>query len=322
MADVVRKVWQAFAVGDAMGMPSEFMLPEDIRAAVGGLPDGLMDPKISYTHGDLPFASVTDDTEQNAYLLETFRREGAVTPGGVVDALKRWIRETAAVEKHYIGPSSLKALQAIDDGLPVEQAGLSGTTCGAIMRTPAAVLWKPEQSEEELEAAIHTACLPTHNTSEALESAGAYGFALACALHGGSMEEIYAAAERGGRKLMARAPWISAAPSSLARIRAGRTLGLEEEDLCRYLYELWGTGLPSADVCGAVFALFAVCGKDAWRAIRLASVLGGDTDTIGALVGALCTAYAGGHSIPEPVVEAVREANRPLFEAKLPEVLE
>ncbi|MBO4873529.1 MAG: ADP-ribosylglycohydrolase family protein [Lachnospiraceae bacterium] len=328
----VRAAWEAFAVGDAMGMPTEFMRPEDIREMLKDLPfdarHAVLTPsEHSYTHGDLPTGTVTDDTEQNLYLLAEIRRRGGVTLEGTLTALNDWIRETDAVAKHYIGPSSLKALKAIGDGKPAAQAGMGGTTCGGIMRTPSAVLWNPLQSEEELEEAIVTSLLPTHNTSEALEAAGAYGFALLAAVQGKSYEEIMAAALRGGEKLIRRAPYLSCAPSSVRRIRRGEALAEEAgvigtPSLLRdTLFQEWGTGLPSADVCGAVFALFSLYRKKTWAAIIEAATLGGDTDTIAALVGALCAAHAGKSDVPESVKEKVAAVNRPLFEAKYPEAL-
>lgn len=314
-------VWQAFAVGDALGMPTEFMTPEDIRKEVGGLPKGLIPAKLSYNHGDLPTGSVTDDTEQNLYLYAEALRRGGMTPEGTVASLKAWINETDAEKKRYIGPSSLKALRSIEEGVAPEEAGMGGTTCGGMMRTLAAWLWNTQQTEEELAESIRVSLVPTHNTSEALEAAGAYGFALRAAWLGADMDGIFEAAVRGGESLMARAPYRACAPSSVARLLEARRLQLDGEELSRKLFYEWGTGLPSADVCGACFALFAFAGKDVWLAIRMAAVLGGDTDTIAALAGALCAAYADGHNIPEAVTAAVMDVNRALWEAKLPEVL-
>lgn len=328
-AEKVRAVWLAFAAGDACGMPTEFMCPEDIRKIFGadmpdGLPAGLLPAEKSITHGILPAGSVTDDTEQNLYLLAEAEQRGGVTLEGVLCALEAWIAETGAVEKHYIGPSSLKALESIRKGTPAAEAGIGGTTCGGIMRTPSAFLWKPEQSEEELEENILTSLLPTHNTSEALEAAGAYGFALRTAFLGGSLDEIFEAAERGGRRLIAHAAWTGCAASSVRRIREARKLAetLGEDELLDYVYGLWGTGLPSADVAGAVFALFAAAKKDVWKTIRLASVIGGDTDTIAALAGALSAAHAGEQNIPQAVLDKVLEQNRALFASKYPEALD
>ena len=40
-------------------------------------------------------------------------------------------------------------------------------------------------------------------------------------------------------------------------------------------------------------------------ALKLCASLGGDTDTVGALVGALCAAYAGSHNIPQNILDTV-----------------
>ena len=329
----VRAALLAFAAGDAMGMPTEFMRPEDIRERMplgpDGLPEGLLPPERSYTHADLPAGSVTDDTEQNLYLLAEAKKRGGVSVEGTVEALKAWIRETDAVAKHYIGPSSVKALKAIDEGVPAGEAGMGGTTCGGIMRTPSAVLWDLQADEETLVENITVSLLPTHNTSEALEAAGAYGFALQAAFLGAGFEEIFRAAGIGAEKLMARAPYVNCAPSSAERIRRAKALAkncrvtdrASREKLLKEIFDLWGTGLPSADVAGAVFLIFALAKKDVWLAVRLSSILGGDTDTIGALAGCLSAAYAGGHNIPETVIRRVLDVNRTLFEAKYPEAL-
>ena len=109
----------------------------------------------------------------------------------------------------------------------------------------------------------------------------------------------------------------------MRRIREAQKLAreLSEEQLLDHVYSLWGTGLPSADAAGAVFALFAAAGKDVWKAIGLAAVIGGDTDTIAALVGALSAAYAGSQNIPQAVLDKVLEQNRELFALKYPEAL-
>lgn len=314
---IEKRILEAFATGDAVGMPTEFMPKAEIRKRLPEGCTGLIPAELSLTHPDLPVGSVTDDTEQVLYLLHAYRQEGRVTVENTVTALEAWIQETDAVAKKYIGPSSLKALEKIRAGVDPAVAGQGGTTCGGIMRVPAAVLWKDQASEEELIESIHCSLMPTHNTSEALEAAGAYGFALRCALNGGSFDEIFAEAERGGRIMKERPGWVGAAPSSVARLKAAKTLPEDWSVTRDILFDLWGTGLPSADVCGAVFAIFALAKDDVWQAIRMAAELGGDTDTIGALTAALCAAYAKGHNIPEEVLQVVLTQNAALFASKL-----
>ena len=299
----------AFACGDALGMATEFMTREQIEGAFPGGVTRLLEQKDSQNHGDLTPGSVTDDTEQVAYLLERYRAKGEVTVEDTADALLAWIRETGAVEKHYIGPSSLKALTAIEKGADPATAG-TGTTCGGIMRTPAAVCFDPDQTMDRLRENVRIALLPTHNTSEALEAAGCYGAALLTALRGGTVTEVIAAALENGPLTAALAPWQGCAASSAARIREAASWGdLPREELFHRLYDLWGTGLPSADVCGAVFALFLAAKGSAYEAISLGASLGGDTDTIAALAGALTAAQAGESDVPDPIWGRVRTVN-------------
>lgn len=299
----------SFACGDALGMATEFMTRDQIERA---FPDGvtrLLSQKDSQNHGNLPPGSVTDDTEQVGYLLERYRAKGQVTVADTVDALLVWIRGTRAVEKHYIGPSSLKALTAIENGADPATAG-TGTTCGGIMRIPAAVCFDPDQTMDRLRKNVRAALLPTHNTSEALEASGCYGAALLTALNGGTVAEVVEAALENGPLTEALAPWRGCAASSAARIREAASWGrLPDEELFHRLYDLWGTGLPSVDVCGAVFALFLAAEGSAYRAISLGASLGGDTDTIAALAGALTAAQAGHTDIPDHITGPVRAVN-------------
>jgi len=338
---VVSSVLEAFAVGDAMGMPTEFMTRREISEQFGEI-SSLIPAECSAHHDDLPSGSVTDDTEQTLYLLRRYCHDGEVSVGGTMSALLAWIRETDAVAKRYIGPSSLKALQAIENGASAETAGTTGTTCGGIMRTLAPVLCchvastasvnpagsvgsdsagsetdvcvrkNTDAFENELLRCIRDCLLPTHNTSPALEAAGAYGYAVAAALRGAALDEILDAALRGAGRACALAPYASCGASSACRIRflaAYVPAVASSSELLDFLFGVFGTGLESADVCSAVFGLFLHAKKDVWLAIRLASQIGGDTDTIAALAGALCAAYAGGHNIPVEIVDTVRSVN-------------
>ena len=311
MMEKVKNIMTAVAVGDAMGMPTEFMTRAAIKEKVG-LPDRLLLPEESEKHPNLPHATVTDDTEQNLWMYRLYREKGRVDVTETALSLLDWADKTGAAEKKYIGPSSLRALNAIKEGEDPNKAGIFGTTCGGIMRTPAVVLYKEHANEDELAEDIRNCLVCTHNTSEALEAAGAYGFALYAAMHGATAQQVYEAAIRGGEKLMAMAPWQNAAPSSVERLKLAYKMSnmMTDEALMDYVYDIMGAGLPSADVAGAVFAIFFTAGEDVWRAIRLGAGLGGDTDTVAALAAALCAAFAGGKlNIPAEITDAVLAAN-------------
>jgi len=308
---LIKSVLEALAVGDALGMPSEFMTQKDIDEVYPDI-QTLLDPSKSYTHFELPYGSVTDDTEQNLYLARAYVEAGTITIENSAQALSRWIVECDAVAKKYIGPSSLKALNAIQEGVSVMDAGRGGTTNGGIMRTPSLVLCAGRGDEAHLLSCIRMGCIPTHHTSQAISAAAAYGFALRAALEGKEKLEILAAARRGAQKGYESMDYVAAAPDCIHRLEklmADLEADSSDQRIRELLYYVYGTGLESIDAFTATMAIFLVKGKDVFGALKLCASLGGDTDTIGALVGALCAAYAGGHNIPDDILSAVVEKN-------------
>ena len=307
----IKSILEALAVGDALGMPTEFMTQKDIDQIFPVI-ENLLDPSKSYTHFELPFASVTDDTEQNFYLARAYVDEGVITVENSADALSRWIVECDAVAKKYIGPSSMKALNAIQNGVSPMEAGRGGTTNGGIMRTPALVLCAGNGDEQHLLHCIRMGCIPTHHTSQAISAAAAYGFALRAALEGKEIPEILEAAERGAKLGYESMDYVAAAPDCIARLKKimeDLKEDSSDERIRHLLYYVYGCGLESIDAFTVTMTVFLAKGKDVFGALKLCASLGGDTDTVGALVGALCAAYAGGHNIPAELLETVVEKN-------------
>ena len=308
---VLKSVLEALAVGDALGMPTEFMTQTDIDRVYPEI-NGLLDPGKSYTHFELPYGSVTDDTEQNLYLARAYTAAGEITVENSAEALSRWVVECDAVAKKYIGPSSMKALNAIKEGVSPMEAGRSGTTNGGIMRTPSLVLCAGRGDEDHLLHCIRMGCIPTHHTSQAISAAAAYGFALRAILDGREIPEILEAAQRGARRAYESVDYVAAAPDCIARlkkIREDLKDDASDERIRHLLFHVYGNGLESIDAFTVAMTVFLAKGKDVFGALKLCASLGGDTDTVGALTGALCAAYAGGHNIPEDILRTVIENN-------------
>ncbi len=310
----VLSVLEAFAVGDALGMPTEFMTRREIKARFG-LVDRLLEPAESKNHPDLRKGQVTDDTEQVLALLDEYCLRGRVDPWETAYRLLRWMRESGAVEKRYIGPSSKIALEAIEAGADPAKAGQGGTTCGGVMRSPAAALFALSRGLS-LETCVRDCLLPTHNTQPAMEAAAAYAFALREALGGGSLAAVAEAAGRGGAAGSASAPWERCGASVPARI--GHFLSIlpgfgRPDEVLDFLYGVYGTGLESVDVASAAICIFLYAAGDTWLCLRMGASIGGDTDTIAALAGALSAAHRSSrgesHSIPAAVLDAVIEGN-------------
>lgn len=305
-------ILEAFAVGDALGMGTEFMTRSEIVSTLGEVTD-LVDSRLSAHHSDLKKGTVTDDTEQTLALLHQYLKDG-VSVHSTVEALLTWVEESDAVAKRYIGPSSLKALNSIREGSDPKEAGKGGTTCGGLMRTLAPALYASAlgSSQREMLDMVVTALIPTHNTSQALEAACAYASAVYAALEGLSVDQIVDAALEGGRYGRAKAPYQGCGASSTARlvfVREYLKSRPTDEELLDFLFSVLGTGLESADVFSAVFALFLAYPGDTFKVLCLAASVGGDTDTIAALAGALSRAYDPESSIPASLVKTVYEVN-------------
>ena len=313
-AAVVRTMLEAFAVGDALGMATEFMTRSEIVERFGMVAE-LIDPSQSRNHGDLRRGQITDDTEQLICLLDEYCLRGEIDPRQTAERLLRWVRESGAIEKHYIGPSSKAALQAIAEGADPAEAGKRGTTCGGVMRSPAATIFALCRGLP-LAKSVRDCLVPTHNTKPALEAALAFTRALEKALGGGSPEDVAAAAAAGVAEGGGFAPFPICAPSIAARLdcfRAFSTGFSGPEEALDFLYNVFGTGLESADVAAAALCVYLWAPNDPWLCIRMGASIGGDTDTIAALAGMLaaasCAASGRGHGIPTSLLAEVLEGN-------------
>ena len=309
---LLSRYYSFFACGDAVGKATEFMTPQDIRRIYGNI-SSMPDISRSITHSDLPQYAVTDDTEQNLWLLRRYLKDRNVTIENTVDELLKWIDGTNAVEKHYIGPSSLKALKGIQNGEDPLKAGINGTTCGGIMRVPAAV-FAARILKLDMDKCICSALICTHNNSIALESAYSYAYALSHALDnpGCSRKELLEKAKEGCNVGLSKAPWISAGASLLDRLIFLENLslgGYDEQTFRSFIYGVLGTGLPSYETAAAVFALLLYT-DDPVKTMFLSAELGGDTDTIGALACSLSSILNLKAEMPEDIMKPVLEYNR------------
>lgn len=298
-----------FAAGDAVGKATEFMTLDDISLKIGHI-TGLLKSEQSQNHSDLKPWEVTDDTEQNLWLLRRYLKDGKVSIENTVSALVDWIKNTGAVEKKYIGPSSLAALESIIAGKDPLTTGLNGTTCGGIMRCPAAV-WASILLNQDLDDCIYNALVPTHNTSIAMESAFAYGYALKAAIDGLDRKTIYKEAIRGCATGLSKTPWVWASAGIKARLEYLQSLNLQgwdEEKLKSFVYGVLGTGLPSYETSGAV-AAFALHTESPVKALFLSAEVGGDTDTIAALTASLLSIMNQNEELPEDISSVLLEHN-------------
>jgi ADP-ribosylglycohydrolase len=106
-----------------------------------------------------------------------------------------------------------------------------------------------------------------------------------------------------------------------ARIEWARELAMASEDPLDVIYRLVGTGVATQEAVPAAFAVLAVHPDDPWRACLAAASLGGDCDTVAALVGAISGACHGFTTLPDDAVATLAAANPDLRLAPLAEQL-
>ena len=285
------------ALGDALGMPTQAMSPQQIQTVYGhvtGLVDG--DKTQPYAPG-MAAGSVTDDTEQ-ALLIASLLLKGHgsglnLDASEFSHALLAW--EDSMIERgslDLLGPSTKAALERVRAGEDPLRVGGEGTTNGAAMRvTPIGIA--ASTSDRQLFAdAVWSSCQVTHATRQGFQSAALVAAAVSLGIDAGAADvtDLLWKAVAFARSLPERGAW-SPDPDVVAATRRALKLAAQPSSSLEWLAEQIGTSVASAQAIPMAFALLA---RDpSPRALLQAANLGGDTDTIGAIAGAILGASLG-----------------------------
>jgi ADP-ribosylglycohydrolase len=290
------------ALGDALGMPTQLLSPDQIAASYGFV-DRFVAPLPDHpVSRGLPAGAITDDTEQALLLGRILLESGDVFDHERwVNALLDWERDVKARGSYdLLGPSTKRAIDAINAGEPAAEAGRSGDTNGAAMRIAPVGILMPLEPLDALVAKVAETCRATHNTSIAIAAAAAVAAAVSSGISGSdwhtASDRAVVAARHGARL----GHWITG-PDVAARIEWARGIvrGKEDADAIRLIVELVGTGVASQESVPAAFAVLEVAAGDPWRAAVISANLGGDTDTIGAIAAGMAGACAGLSRLPK-----------------------
>ena len=292
------------ALGDALGMPTQAMSPEQIRAVYGrvtGLVDG--DDSQPYAPG-MPAGSVTDDTEQ-ALLIASLLVRGrgsssghvALDAGDFSHALLSW--EDSMIERgslDLLGPSTKAALERVRAGEDPLTVGGLGTTNGAAMRVTPIGIAVSTADPEAFADAVWSSCQVTHATRQGFQSAALVAAAVSLALDwpeasASDMTTLLWKAVSYVESLPERGAWTPDPDVVAATRRAMQLVANPASSPLECLVEQIGTSVASAHAIPMAFALLA---RDpSPRALLDAANLGGDTDTIGAIAGAILGSVLG-----------------------------
>ena len=332
-ADRAHGALAGLALGDALGMPTQAMSPQQIRAVYGRV-TGLVDADASQPYAPgMAAGSVTDDTEQ-ALLVASLLVRGrglasgrvALDAGEFADALLAW--EDSMIRRgslDLLGPSTKAALERVRAGEDPLAVGGEGTTNGAAMRVTPIGIAMSTADPEAFADAVWSSCQVTHATRQGFQSAALVAAAVSLGIDSArstapDLRSLLWKALTFVDSLPVRGAWAPD-PDVVAATRRAMQLAVNPaSSSLECLAEQVGTSVASAHAIPMAFALLAR--NPSPQALLDAANLGGDTDTIGAIAGAILGAALGVEVLPADSLSRIEEVSHLGLPAVARELLE
>lgn len=318
------------ALGDAMGMPSEGMHPDDIAALFGRIDRLLHSPaslpkrmrEMGRSPRDMLPGEVTDDTETSVIVAEMLiANQGKVNPTDFVHRLQAWVDRYSEKAMLVCGPSTKRALAALKDGMPLDKAGRFGDSNGSIMKVLPVGLVNDYHDMPELIEQVYQLCLPTHNTSLAVSGAAAVAAVASYAVYCDRFvwDEAWSMAIQAAELGAQKGHWCWGRTMHCALLHTKEVMdgliarGADESQVLKVLFEDIGTGLPCAETgCAAIAIAYYADGDPRYAAILGANV-GADTDTVASIAAGICGAIRGIDFIPSQERDILERVNHLKF---------
>ena len=296
------------AIGDALGMPTQDLSPDVIAEDYGPITTFLPAGPNQVIAAGQPAGTITDDTEQMILVALALTQAGGFNPGRFAEELDRWEQKMKAKGSlDLLGPSTKAAIEAIRAGTPPERSGLGGTTNCAAMRAAPMGVACPQNPVQALVNEVVEVSQVTHNSAPAIAAAAAVAAGVSAGVSGSPL----AAALRFSREVAelaeAAAPQV-VGPSFTARWDWARRYLAGTDDVLTAAYNVVGTTVSSTESVVVALCLCELV-EDPWSALCQAAEVGGDTDTIATIVGAILGAANGTGMFPAGAIDDVRHAN-------------
>jgi ADP-ribosylglycohydrolase len=276
---------KGLASGDAIGKQTEMLGPADVRRWYpGGIrgfegPPGTPIPRyIGNRKREWRIGETTDDTERTIAVARAILADRAVRHTSVGREMLTW---TKCV---HPGVRSLWEFHQAGDPARVSDRH---DGCGAAIRVaPVGILFRSDRLEEII-ASAREASIPTHGGALAIAAAAAVAAAVSAAIDGASPSDIVGLAERAAAEAQSR--------QTMGDTGFARALRTVHADMMR-------GGELTADIVSArcfpvtpltIVPLALALGTlsdSAEAAILLAANIGGDSDSVASIAGAIAGA--------------------------------
>lgn len=296
------------ALGDALGMPAEFLTQEYIKKWYGQI-NRLVAPHPQHPHHRLREGEVTDDTDQTHIIAKLLIENGTIEAQQLAGKLLAWSETPRVRQNRFVGPSTSGTLEALKQRLPWDQVPRMGTSVGAAMRVaPIAIVFT---NTEALAGQVVASCEASHYTNKAISGAMAMAFALRETLNlAADPLSVAQAAEEGAAHGREFGNWCWTPPIE-RRIEhvLDWAAKLPKQQVLTQIRELIGVDLYPEQLVPAAIGLVVLARGNPMDAMTMAANLGGDTDTLASMAGSICGALEGVDAFEKGMLAEVEAVN-------------
>ncbi|MGM0603290.1 MAG: ADP-ribosylglycohydrolase family protein [Bacillota bacterium] len=313
--DIYERIYSSLlgtAVGDALGMPFEMMPVETIRDLYQQIDDFYDIPEENFLTRDLQRGQITDDTlltfHLANYLLEN---DGKIDKKDYFLDFAGYIKDNKLMERSLTGPSTGKAVKKFLKGEELSLGDRTGTSSGLVMKISPVGLIFPPSKKDLIIKTVEQIAYYSHYTDTAVSAACGAAAAVSEAAEGSSLEQIISesiAVMEEGEQLGIKTYQPSVSLRTKHILEFSRT-ATSKADVLKFISRVIGTGISAAEVFPAALIIFQLFAEEKQQALKEAASIGGDTDTIAAITGALLGAYKGYSSFTESWEKDVLKIN-------------
>lgn len=276
------------AIGDSWGMATEMMTYDNILKS--NFNKDILNPSLSESIISKGFeaGSITDDTINTLLIMKMLKdNNGHINTNDYIRHLIYWTKNSP-IAGYVTGPSTSKALEKILNNEPIETTGIMGTTNGAAMKIAPLGIVLDYKNLDNLIENVYKICIPTHNTTIAIQGACSIVVAVSYLLmDNDNYDELLSLIEKTINKAKVFGfNWPSA--DLYLKIKKAINIVYNYTDFLEILYKELGTTMETIDTIPIALSLFMYSKGNINICKKLTSTIGGDTDTIGAIACALC----------------------------------
>ncbi|MBN1897234.1 MAG: ADP-ribosylglycohydrolase family protein [Spirochaetes bacterium] len=271
-------------IGDALGAPAEGLTVSQIKDKYDVITDYI-------ASGDLKKGEYTDDTSMTLGILEALVENGFFDINSIVDKFLMWFN----ANPKGIGNTTYNALYLIDQGYSFEDASqevyspLSAGN-GAAMRVAPIPLFNYKNGLEKVVQDTIDSCLITHAHPESISGSVATSLTIYYNIHNGDKNKLTSFLLNEGRDYI----------QNMNILKAIESVDLVSED------ELERTGYILDTIRTGLWIFMHT---DSFEDSVLNAVNGGgDTDTLGAIVGSFSGSFYGFDSIPDKWIKGLKKS--------------